>query len=231
MQWGESAAFVRTDDPVLFPKERYPETLPDSTSGPGAPDLEFFTTPLAYKEHGDIGFDVHTYALHVYLVSSQRKAIKNRPVSRGSVLLRSADPSDCPIVNPNYLQAPEDAAKLIRGVRLLLKIAQTEPFASYLDHNFLRSDLDHGLHLKSDEELLELVKERVETVYHPASTCRMAPQDMNGVVDSQLRVYGIDGLRVCDASIYPWIVSGHTAGACYAMGEKLADLLKKYIHH
>jgi len=81
---------------------------------------------------------------------------------------------------------------------------------SYLDGNFKRQDLDHELHLKSDEELIELIKERVETVYHPASTCRMAPANERGVVDSQLRVYGIHGLRVCDASIMPWIVSGHT---------------------
>ncbi|KAG6856903.1 hypothetical protein H0H87_012485 [Tephrocybe sp. NHM501043] len=219
--WGESAAFVRSDDPILFPKEDYPEVLEDSTSGPGAPDLELFSTPLAYKEHGKIGFNVHTYALHVYLV---------RPLSTGSVLLRSSNPFDFPTVNPNYLKEPEDAAKLVRGVRLLLKIAQTEPLAGYLDQGFLRSDLDHGAHLKSDEELLELVKERVETVYHPASTCRMAPNEVNGVVDSQLRVYGIQGLRVCDASIFPWIVSGHTAGACYALGEKLADVLKGSIH-
>ncbi|KNZ81800.1 L-sorbose 1-dehydrogenase [Termitomyces sp. J132] len=218
--FGESAAFVRSDDPVLFPKEQYPEALLDSTSGPGAPDLELFSTPLAYKEHGKITFDVHTYALHVYLV---------RPLSTGSVLLRTSNPFDLPIVNPNYLKVPEDAVKLMRGVRLLLKIAQTEPLASYLDQDFRRPDLDHGTHLKSDEEMLELVKERVETVYHPACTCRMAPPEMNGVVDSQLRVYGIHGLRVCDTSVYPWIVSGHTAGACYAMAEKLADILKKSI--
>ncbi|KAG6910847.1 hypothetical protein DXG01_007162 [Tephrocybe rancida] len=213
--WGESAAFIRSDDPVLFPKDKYPDVLSDSTSGPGAPDLELFSTPLAYKvlsvpvefpEHGKIGFDVHTYALHVYLV---------RPLSTGAVLLRSSNPFDLPTVNPNYLKAPEDAAKLMRGVRLLLKIAQTEPLAGYLDQDFRRPDLDHGTHLKSDEELLELVKERVETVYHPTSTCRMAPQEMNGVVDSQLKVYGIQGLR---------------AGACYAMGEKLADMLKASIH-
>ncbi|KAG6896316.1 hypothetical protein C0992_009107 [Termitomyces sp. T32_za158] len=154
---------------------------------------------------------------------------ENRPLSTGSVLLRSSNPFDLPIVDPNlisYLKAPEDAVKLMRGVRLLLKIAQTEPLAGYLDGNFRRPDLDHRTHLKSDEEMIQLVRERVETVYHPASTCRMAPQEMNGVVDSQLRVYGIQGLRVCDASVYPWIVSGHTAGACYAMAEKLADALK-----
>jgi len=95
-----------------------------------------------------------------------------------------------------------------------------------LDHDCERPDLDHRLHLKSDAELEEIVRERVETVYHPTSSCRMAPMDQGGVVDSELKVYGVDGLRVCDASIFPSIVSGHTAGACYATGEKLADQIK-----
>jgi len=82
--------------------------------------------------------------------------------------------------------------------------------AKYLDSTFLRKDLDHGSHLKSDEELIKLIKERVETIYHPTSTCRMAPHEQEGVVDTQLRVYGIDGLRVCDASIFPTMPSGHT---------------------
>jgi len=113
----------------------------------------------------------------------------------------------------SYLQTPDDVSKLLRGTRLILQLAQTEPLASLLDPDFKRPDLDHELHLKSDAELIEVIKERVETVYHPTSTCRMAPPDKDGVVDSQQRVYGIRGLRVCDASIFPWIVSGHTVGA------------------
>ena len=110
----------------------------------------------------------------------------------------------------SYLSSPEDTAKLLRGVRLLLKIAQTQPLSAVLDGDSKRKDLDHQLHLKSDEEIIELIKERVATVYHPASSCRMAPSSEQGVVDSKLRVYGIRGLRVCDASIFPWVVSGHT---------------------
>ena len=95
-------------------------------------------------------------------------------------------------------------------MRLCHKVAQQEPISSLLDHECNRPDLDHHLHLKSDTELEEIVRERVETVYHPTSTCRMAPLDQGGVVDSKLKVYGVDGLRVCDASIFPSIVSGHT---------------------
>jgi len=66
----------------------------------------------------------------------------------------------------------------------------------------------------------------VETIYHPTSTCKMAKKEDGGVVDARLRVYGVEGLRVCDASIFPNIVSGHSAGACLAVGEKLADVMK-----
>ncbi|KDR78849.1 hypothetical protein GALMADRAFT_244475 [Galerina marginata CBS 339.88] len=217
MNFGEAAAFVRSDDPILFPEAQFPEKLVDSTSAADSPDLEFFSTPFAYKDHGLIGFDVDTFALHVYLL---------RPTSQGAVSLKSANPWVQPSVNPNYLSTQEDLTKLVRGVRLLLRIAQAEPLASRLDATFVRGDLDHQLHLRSDAELEQLVKDRVETVYHPTSTCRMAPKEDEGVVDTGLRVYGIDGLRVCDASVFPWIVSGHTAGACYAIAEKLADEIK-----
>ena len=103
-------------------------------------------------------------------------------------------------------------------MRLCLRIAQAEPLASFLDSTFTREDLDHRLHLCTDAELEELIRERVETVYHPASTCRMAPLKEEGVVDANLRVYGVDGLRVCDASVFPWIISGHTV--CFYLSVK-----------
>ncbi|KAJ7170935.1 hypothetical protein C8R43DRAFT_981616 [Mycena crocata] len=215
--FGESAAFLRTDDPVLFPASEFPQKLEDSTSGPTSPDLELFCTPMAYKEHGKIMFEGHTYALHCYLV---------RPTSTGAVLLKSADPWALPTINPNYFQNPDDLEKLVRGFRLLLRIAHTKAMDAFLDHSDMNPELDHTMYLKTHEEIREVVRERVETVYHPTSTCRMAPADQNGVVDSRLRVYGVEGLRVCDASIFPWIISGHTAGGCFAIAEKLAEEMK-----
>jgi len=140
--------------------------------------------------------------------------------------LTSTDPWALPSVNPNYLQNADDLEKLTRGFRLLIKIARAQALDAFVDGANTHPDLDHAAHLKTDDELRELVRERVETVYHPASTCRMAPAEQGGVVDGRLRVYGLEGLRVCDASIFPWIVSGHTAGACYATAEKLAEELK-----
>jgi len=215
--FGETAAFIRSDNVDLYPLAQYPERFPDSTSGPGAPDLELFFTPIAVQGHGRFPVNVPSLALHCYLL---------RPLSRGHVLLKTANPFDLPSVDPNYLQDAADRYKLLRGVKILLRIARTEPLASILDHSCKRNDLDHQRHLKSDEELIDLIRTRVETIYHPTSTCRMAPANQGGVVDSKLRVYGVKGLRVCDASIFPSIVSGHTAGACLAIAEKFADDLK-----
>jgi len=215
--FGESAAFVRTDDPELFPEESKAVKLKDSTSAGDSPDVEIFTTPMAYKEHGKVGFDVHTFAIHACLL---------RPLSKGALVLRSSDPFEHPIINLNYLKAEEDVQRLVRGIKLCLRIVQTEPLRSHLDWNSTHPDLDHHLIHAADSELEKLVRERVETLYHPASTCRMAPEAEGGVVDSKLRVYGVKGLRVCDASIFPEIVSGHTAAACIASAEKLADEVK-----
>jgi hypothetical protein len=125
----------------------------------------------------------------------------------------------------SYCQNQEDVDKLVRGTKLCLRIVQTEPLASHLDWTERRSDLDHELHLKTDAELEAVVRERVETVYHPASTCRMAPLEDDGVVDGNLRVYGIANLRVCDASIFPSMVSGHTVGlSILVLGSPLLSL-------
>ncbi|KAF5337947.1 hypothetical protein D9758_013126 [Tetrapyrgos nigripes] len=221
--WGEAAAFVRSDDPVVFPPEEFSAATlsKDSTSAPDSPDLELFAIPLAYRSHGKVGWPIHTISLHCCLL---------RPLSRGTITLKSASSWDDPIMDPRYLESKDDLLKLVRGARLVMKLAKTEPVASRVDQNYkgpYSDEMDTHMIEKSDEELMDLVRQRLETLYHPTSTCRMAPERDNGVVDSRLRVYGVKGLRVCDASIFPSIVSGHTAGACFALGEKGADLIKE----
>ncbi|KAG5730944.1 Alcohol dehydrogenase [acceptor] [Termitomyces sp. T112] len=213
----EAAAFVRSDDPKLFPPDEYPEKIKDTTSAKDSPDLELFSTICGYKDHGRYMYPHHTVGLHVTLL---------RPASAGTLRLKSSNPWDNPLMDPRYLAESEDIQKLVRGVRLLFKISKAEPLASRIDHSNTDPILDHGLLQKSDEELAEVIRERLSTLYHPAGTCRMAPRQDGGVVDSELRVYGVQGLRVCDASVYPTIVSGHTAGAVFAMAEKLSDILK-----
>ncbi|ESK94009.1 putative gmc oxidoreductase [Moniliophthora roreri MCA 2997] len=218
--WGEAAAFCRSDDPVVFPADDFPrrKLIKDSTSAPDSPDLEIFITTLAYKNHGSWAWNLHAFSIHCCLL---------RPLSRGTVTLRSASPWDHPIMDPRYLESQDDVEKLVRGGRFCLKVARTEPIASRIDHTDYGEGLDGQTHLKTDDELEEIVRDRVETLYHPTSTCRMAPLADKGVVDSRLRVYGIKSLRVCDASIYPTIVSGHTAGAALAVGERGADIIKE----
>ncbi len=110
----------------------------------------------------------------------------------------------------SYLSAPEDIARLVRGIRLILRISKEAPLPARLDLADASPMLDSALDAQSDAALADLVRARVETLYHPTSTARMAPRAAGGVVDAKLRVYGIGGLRVCDASIFPEIVSGHT---------------------
>ncbi|KZP31802.1 GMC oxidoreductase [Athelia psychrophila] len=215
---GESACFIRSDDPGLFPPAQYGAPLEDSTSGADGPDIEIVTTPFAYKEHTLIVLpELHTFAMHIVLL---------RPTSYGNLRLSSANPWDHPIMDPKYCSTEHDVAVLVRGMKLGLKIARTEPLAAMLDHADTHAELDHALHTKTDAELAQIARERVETLYHPASSCRMAPLAQGGVVDSQFRVHGVAGLRVCDASVFPSIVSGHTAAACIALAEKLADIIK-----
>lgn len=214
---GEAAAFIRTDDPSLFPDSDFKNKVKDTTSGENGPDLEIFISPMGYKEHARYIFPMHTFSVHCCLV---------RPASKGTLTLKTTNPFDLPAVDPKYLSAPEDIEKIRRGLRFILKVAKQEPLSGHVDYTYKNKLLDTDREKATDEELEEIIRERVETLYHPACTCRMAPEADKGVVDSHLKVYGIKGLRVADASVFPEIVSGHTTGACYAIAEHAADIIK-----
>ncbi|KAK0223305.1 hypothetical protein IW262DRAFT_1447302 [Armillaria fumosa] len=216
---GEAAAFVRTDDASVFSDSSEP--LEDSTSSPSSPDIEIFTIAVGYQEHGMKTFSKHTFSLHSVLL---------QPLSIGSIRLKSLSPFDDPVIDPRllrYFESEADVKKLVRGFKLCLKISETEPLAALLDQNCEDAELDHHQRTKNDAEIEEMIRSRVETLYHPTSTCRMARLEEGGVVDVSFCVYGIQGLRVCDASIFPSIISGHTAGATFAVAEKLSDIMKR----
>ncbi|KAJ3873476.1 hypothetical protein F5051DRAFT_455948 [Lentinula edodes] len=215
INWGEAAAFIRTDDPKLFPRNEYPDRLSDTTSGPDSPDIEIFSTPLSYKDHGGFLFSEHTRALHVCLL---------RPSSEGLIRLKSSDPWSDPSVDPKYLQADQDIERILRGIRFALQVQKTEPIASHID--FEDPAFDGKLNEYSNDQLKQEISERLETLYHPMGTCRMSASEDEGVVDSELRVHGVNGLRICDASVFPSMVSGHSAAAVIATAEKLADVLQ-----
>ncbi|KAG1739173.1 uncharacterized protein EDB91DRAFT_1248930 [Suillus paluster] len=214
---GEAASFFRSDDQVVFPPAEYNHDIEDANSGPDAPDLELVMCTAAVHSH--------SIPLSTHLQAYQLTAVLLRPTSKGSLFLKSADPWDDPLMDPRYLETKHDIDVLVRGVRAAFKIAHTAPMTSITDVHASYPELDHHFSRLSDAELADVIRDRVETLYHPVGTCSMGP---GGVVDSDLRVKGTQGLRVCDASVFPKLVSGHPAGAVIATAEKLADVIKAH---
>lgn len=142
------------------------------------------------------------------------------PQNRGSVALRSLDPTDAPILRMNYLQSQSDVQKLVAGIQFLRNLFHSSPF-----DEFRGEEIAPGVELQSDEALVAYVREVCGTMYHPVGTCKMGTDPM-AVVDPELRVHGVKGLRVVDASIMPTITTGNTNAPTIMIGEKAADLIK-----
>ena len=141
------------------------------------------------------------------------------PRSRGRLTLASADPLAAPRIDPNLLSDPADVQPLLRGIRLARQIFASTAFAEYD-----ASETSPGEAVQSDAALIDYVRAQAYTVHHPVSTCRMGT-DSNAVVDPQLRVVGLEGLRVADASVFPAIIGGNTNAAVVMIAEKAADLI------
>jgi choline dehydrogenase len=140
-----------------------------------------------------------------------------RPLSRGSVALRSADPLDAPVIDPAYMKRPEDLALQIEGLREARRIAAAEPLARHL-----MGELAPGPTAQTDADLERHIRVTGGSVFHPVGTCRMGP-GANAVVSAELRVHG---LRVVDASVMPQITSGNTNAPTIMIAEKAADLIR-----
>ncbi len=146
-----------------------------------------------------------------------------RPESRGSVHIKSAQHDSHPAIRPNYLSDPLDQQTAVAGLRWARELAAQPALAQYIEH-----ELEPGEALQSDEELLEFARETGGTIYHPVGTCKMGPDgDTMAVVDDQLRVRGVDRLRVVDASVMPRLVSGNTNAPTIAIAEKACDMIKQ----
>jgi choline dehydrogenase-like flavoprotein len=143
-----------------------------------------------------------------------------RPKSRGSVRLRSADPSDAPLIDPNYWQEPEDLRRGIMGMRIARDILRQPALLP-----FLAGERIPGPGINTDEELFEHLCLNAKTQHHPVGTCKMGTDRM-AVVAPDLKVHGIDGLRVCDSSIMPQINSSNTNAPTIMIGERAADIIK-----
>ena len=140
------------------------------------------------------------------------------PKSRGFVSLRSKDPKDAPIIQPNFLSEKEDLDVLLKGIKLALRILEQTPFKKYT------KTFAPQLNDQTETTLIQHIKKSLETVYHPVGTCKMGHDEM-AVVNSELKVHGIENLRVVDASIMPKIISGNTNAPTFMIAEKAADMI------
>jgi choline dehydrogenase-like flavoprotein len=141
-----------------------------------------------------------------------------RPKSRGSVRLASAEIAEAPHIDPNFLSDPEDLETLVRGVEIVQTILAKPPLAPYGGRYIYGTGRDDPAALRA------LIRDHADTIYHPVGTCRMGA-DERSVVDPTLRVRGVEGLRVADASIMPLLVSGNTQAPSAMIGEKAADMI------
>ena len=185
-------------------------------SRPGLPaaDIQFHFAPAYFVDHGRVTYDGHASTIGPVLVS---------PKSRGRLWIDSADPADPPKFITNMLSESEDVEALVTGVEIARDIAAHEPLAGLLGEELLP-----GPAIADREAIEDDLRQRVETLYHPVGTCRMGG-DERAVVDPELRVNGIEGLRVADASIMPLIPGGNTNAPSIMIGEKAADLIGRAI--
>ncbi len=181
-----------------------------SKPGLAQPDLQFHFAPAYFVDNGFQEYDGHAITMGPALVA---------PRSRGWVRLRSTDPADKPRILTNSLAEPEDVTALVAGTRIAREIAAAEPFASELARELLP-----GPNVDSDDDIADDLRSRVELLFHPVGTCKMG-SDVDAVVDPELRVRGVDGLRVVDASVFPIIPSGNTNAPTIAVAERGADLI------
>lgn len=178
-----------------------------STPGLPAPDVQFMVVPAIAADHGltpppGVGVTIAPTVVHVR--------------SRGRVTLRSADPRWRPAVDAGYYTDPADLDAMVAGVRVAQDIASRGPLARFIDRPCLP-----GPDARTDDDVREAVRAATETLYHPVGTCAIGP-----VVDPQLRVHGLDGLRVVDASVMPTVPRGNTNAPVIALAERAADLLR-----
>ena len=177
-----------------------------------APDVELLLAPVLFENEGLTQPTEHGLTLAVVLL---------QPRSSGTVLLRSADPLVPPAIDPCYLSDPggEDEATLLRGLRLARRVLAEEPLAAFTDGEILPGD-----EAQTDDDLRAHLRALSQTLYHPSGTCRMG-SDAGSVVDPQLRVRGVEGLRVADASVIPTLPHGHTNWPTVMIAERASSFI------
>ena len=176
------------------------------------PDIQLHFVVAKLVDHGRQLTLGHGYSLHVCLL---------QPDSRGRVQLADRNPHSAPLIDPQFLSEPRDLQRLRDGVRQAQNILSQPALAAYGQEWGASADA------RSDEQLEQWIRQNADSVYHPVGTCRMG-QDPMAVVDAQLRVHGVPGLRVVDASVMPRIVSGNTNAPTIMMAEKASDMIRQH---
>ncbi|MBI3675373.1 MAG: choline dehydrogenase [Proteobacteria bacterium] len=174
------------------------------------PDLQYHFIAALMYDHTRKKGDRHGFMAHVCQL---------RPESRGYISIKSSDPLVAPVIQPNYLEAEEDRRALREGVKIAREIFAQKAFDPYRG-----PELMPGAHVRSDEQVDAFVRKTAETIYHPVGSAKMG-RDADCVVDPQLKVHGVDGLRVVDASVMPSLVSGNTNAPTIMIAEKAADMI------
>ncbi len=185
-----------------------------SAPGEAIPDLQLHFVVGKLVDHGRKTVLGHGYSCHVCLL---------RPKSRGTLRLASNDPQVMPLIDPAFLQDADDVARLVRGFKAMRALLQQPALARHggVEAAASREAL-------SDAQIEQFVRNHADTIYHPVGTCRMGPDPAAGaVVDARLRVHGVDGLRVVDASVMPSVVGGNTNAPVIMMAEKATDMIRE----
>ena len=181
-----------------------------SAAGIDYPDIQYHFLPIAVRYDGRAVAAGHGFQAHVGPMRSK---------SRGSVTLRSANPADAPVIRFNYMSHPEDWAEFRTCVRLTREVFGQAAFAPYV-----KSELQPGQAVASDDQIDAFIRDHAESAYHPCGTARMGrASDPLAVVDPECRVIGVDGLRVADSSIFPQVTNGNLNAPSIMVGEKAAD--------
>jgi choline dehydrogenase-like flavoprotein len=174
------------------------------------PDIQLHFGMAMVDDHGRKRHRGTGFSCHVCLL---------RPKSRGSVSLGSADPLAAPLIDPNFLGEDADLEAMVAGFKTTRRLMETPALRSLQTKDMFTSDV------KTDDDIRKLMRARVDTVYHPVGSCKMG-NDANAVVDPKLKVHGLDGLRIVDASIMPTLIGGNTNAPTIMIGEKAADMIR-----
>ena len=195
---GEAGGFVKMD------------------SSQSRPNLQFHFAPAYYLSHGFIVPEGHGFSIGPTLI---------RPKSCGFVELRSTDPIDPPVIQPNYFEKAEDLDLFVKGFRLAFDLANTKAFDEFRGEVYCDDKIGSISPDSSDAEIADYIRHNAETLYHPVGTCKMGNDD-SSVVDAKLKVHETENLRVIDASVFPTAIGGNPNAAVIMIAEKAANLIK-----